>query len=55
MIFVQKSEFPNVSNCTSEICKYGFGQKLGNKGGVILRLRFYDSNIGFINVHLPAG
>ncbi|CAD8188380.1 unnamed protein product [Paramecium octaurelia] len=55
LVFVLDDEKLHISNVKTEIVKYGFGQSLGNKGGVIIKLRFYDSNICFVNVHLPAG
>ncbi|KAM3141483.1 Synaptojanin-2 [Paramecium bursaria] len=55
LIFVLKTEQSQFVNINTEIVKYGFGQLLGNKGAVIIRMKYYDSNICFINCHLPAG
>jgi hypothetical protein len=36
LVFVLDEEKNHISNVKTEIVKYGFGQQLGNKGGVVI-------------------
>ena len=53
IIFVKEEIKRYISNLEHESVKLGFLNKFGSQGAVIIRFQINNSNICFINVHLP--
>ena len=53
-VFVKHNHRGNVKCVQSEAVGVGVMGMLGNKGGVSIRMRFYDSTICIVNSHLAA-
>ena len=54
-IFVSDEHIAACTDVAVDTCKTGAKGKAGNKGGVAVRLRLYDSSICFVCAHLAAG
>lgn len=54
-LFVRQSCVDMVRDVAVDTVKTGAGGKVGNKGGVGIRLRMFDFSVCFVCAHLPAG
>ena len=54
-IFVSEEHLPACTDVAVDVCKTGAKGKAGNKGGVAVRFRLYDSSMCFVCAHLAAG
>ncbi len=54
-LFVRNEHLHSVKQVVTDSVKTGAGGNLGNKGGVAVRLRIYDTSIVFVCAHLAAG
>ncbi|KAJ3382623.1 hypothetical protein HDU92_004655 [Lobulomyces angularis] len=54
LVFVKKVLHPHVSELTSVHLGTGILGMMGNKGGVAVRMRVFDSYVTFVNCHLAA-
>ena len=54
IVFVKKELAPHVTNVAAVTVGTGLMRKMGNKGGVAIRLDLHNTSICFINSHLAA-
>jgi hypothetical protein len=54
-IFIRKEFAPNVRNVHGTIKKTGLAGLAGNKGGIAIRMDFFDTSLCFVCAHLAAG
>ncbi|CAG8558669.1 3518_t:CDS:10 [Funneliformis caledonium] len=54
IVLVKKVHAPYVKEIKSDCVGVGLMGMMGNKGGVAIRFRFYDSYLCFVNCHLAA-
>ncbi|XP_074662996.1 type II inositol 1,4,5-trisphosphate 5-phosphatase-like [Tubulanus polymorphus] len=54
MVFVQEKHMPFVKEVFTKSVATGMMNKMGNKGGVALSLKLYNSSICFVTSHLAA-
>ena len=55
LIFAKESISDRITKVEADIVKTGLAGKLGNKGGVVVKLCVDDSSFAFTNVHLESG
>ncbi len=55
IIFVKDALKTKIRKVETEVVKTGFHGKLGNKGGVLIKFKLYDSYMNFTSAHLAAG
>ena len=55
LIFAKENIRDRITKVDADIVKTGLAGKLGNKGGVIIKLYVDDSSFAFTNVHLESG
>jgi len=53
-VLVKQDHLPNIKEFRSSQAGCGIMGKMGNKGGVAVRFKFYDSQLCFVNSHLSA-
>ncbi|XP_074658633.1 inositol polyphosphate 5-phosphatase OCRL-like isoform X2 [Tubulanus polymorphus] len=54
IVFIQDKHVPFIADITSESVGTGLMGRMGNKGGVAVRFRLYNTTICFVNTHLAA-
>eukprot|EP01137_Pigoraptor_chileana_P032379 Opistho-2@21651 len=54
IVYVKTPHIPFIANIQSEVTGTGIMSVMGNKGGVAIRFRIYDSDLCFVNSHLAA-
>lgn len=54
IVFVQDKHIPHIRGVASDAVGTGIMGKMGNKGGVSVRLDFHSTTICFVNAHLAA-
>jgi hypothetical protein len=54
-VFVKKNLSPRVTELASTRVKLGFSGNLGNKGATLIRFKFDDTSMCFVNCHLESG
>ncbi|CAD8174998.1 unnamed protein product [Paramecium octaurelia] len=54
-IYVKTSQISRVTQIDTDVVKTGLGGTLGNKGGVSVKFKFDDSQLGFTCCHLTSG
>lgn len=54
LIYAKRQHFPQIHQITSEYVTTGILGMMGNKGGVAIRFKYYDSFITCVNSHLAA-
>jgi hypothetical protein len=55
LVFAKESIKDRISKVEVDSVKTGLAGKLGNKGGVVIKMCIDDSSFAFINAHLEAG
>jgi len=53
-VFISKDYLPYVTNIKTETKATGFAKVIGNKGGVAITFRVYETSFCFISSHLAA-
>jgi hypothetical protein len=53
--FVKKEHTKFITNLSTAEVPTGFGKIIGNKGGLWLSFKLYNTSYSFINTHLAPG